>query len=215
MKSNCRDYSFWDQIILHGQAALGTVASQRSPRRENPAKKDAEPTLTPAEKQHSIGLMRVNHTGEVCAQALYRGQMLTAQASAVRAVLTIAAEEETDHLSWCEERLHELGGHTSYLNLFWYVNSFLIGALAGLSGDATSLGFVEETEKQVEAHLASHLNRLPAHDTKSRKIVEHMQHDEIRHGEKAKQTGAAELPSVVKKLMTSHAKVMTTLGYWI
>ncbi|MFK3617324.1 2-polyprenyl-3-methyl-6-methoxy-1,4-benzoquinone monooxygenase [Coxiella burnetii] len=215
MSNNSRHYSAIDEAILQGQAMLETLFGKPVAQRENPAKGLSQPALTSAEKKQSIGFMRVNHSGEVCAQALYHGQMATAKNPAVRALFTTAAKEETDHLAWCQERLDELGGHTSYLNAFWYTNSFLIGLLAGLSGDPLSLGFVEETEKQVEIHLADHLRKIPSSDLKSRKIVDYMQQDEIQHGLNARSSGAKELPYLVKKLMAFHAKVMTTLAYWI
>ncbi|AKQ33181.1 2-polyprenyl-3-methyl-6-methoxy-1,4-benzoquinone monooxygenase [Candidatus Coxiella mudrowiae] len=215
MRNNLRHYSVLDEVILQYHNFVETVFNQSRARRQSPAKELSEPVLTHSEKQNSIGCMRVNHSGEICAQALYRGQMILSQNSAVQSMLATAVEEETDHLAWCKDRIEELGGYTSYLNIFWYSNAFLIGLLAGASGDLWSLGFVEETEKQVEAHLENHLHKLSSVDVKSRKIVEQMQKDEVSHGQKAKSAGAKELPYTIKKLMGLHAKVMTTLAYWI
>jgi ubiquinone biosynthesis monooxygenase Coq7 len=169
--------------------------------------------MTESQRRVSEGLMRVNHTGEVCAQALYSAQALTARDAAVRERMQRAAEEENAHLIWCERRVQELGGHLSYLNPLWYLGSFAIGALAGLAGDKWNLGFVVETERQVEGHLDDHLQRLPAEDAKSRAIVAQMQQDEIRHAAMALQEGAAELPAPIKRLMALHSKVMTAIAY--
>jgi ubiquinone biosynthesis monooxygenase Coq7 len=173
----------------------------------------AEVGMTESQRRVSEGLMRVNHTGEVCAQALYSAQALTARDAAVRERMQRAAEEENAHLIWCERRVQELGGHLSYLNPLWYLGSFAIGALAGLAGDKWNLGFVVETERQVEGHLDDHLQRLPAEDAKSRAIVAQMQQDEIRHAAMALQEGAAELPAPIKRLMALHSKVMTAIAY--
>lgn len=215
MRNNLRHYSVLDEVILQCHNFIETVFNQSRARRESPAKDLPEPVLTHFEKQNSIGCMRVNHSGEVCAQALYRGQMILSQNSTVQSMLATAAEEETDHLAWCKDRIEELGGYTSYLSIFWYTHAFLIGLLAGAAGDPWSLGFIEETEKQVEAHLENHLQKLSSVDVKSRKIVEQMQKDEVSHSQKAKSAGAKELPYTIKKLMDLNAKVMTTLAYWI
>ena len=215
MSDEFRHYSFTDKTIQKFHTLLKTVFSKLVAQRENPAKELSESRLTPFEKTKSIGFMRVNCSGEICAQALYHGQMVTAKNPIIHTLLATAAKEETNHLAWCQERLNELGGHASYLNIFWYVNSFLIGVLTGLSGDALSLGFVKETEKQVEAHLANHLRKIPTTDLKSRKIIESMQQDEIQHRKKASSSGAKELPCLIKKLMIFHAKIMTTFSYWI
>lgn len=212
---NHRHYTPLDHVIMQVNNGLAALFSDVKSSRANPAKNLQEPTLNCDEKKQSIGYMRVNHTGEVCAQALYNGQAVTARSEETRAMLKKASLEETDHLSWCHERLKELGGHRSYLNVFWYGNSFLVGMIAGLAGDQWSLGFVEETEKQVAAHLESHLKKLPTHDVKSRTIVTQMKADEMQHGASAKEAGAAELPTAIKKLMTLHAKVMTFTAYWI
>jgi ubiquinone biosynthesis monooxygenase Coq7 len=159
--------------------------------------------------------MRVNHAGEIAAQALYHGQALVARSDATRDLLLHAAKEETDHLAWCETRLAELGSRPSLLNPLWYCGSFAIGVLAAVTGDRTSLGFVVETERQVEGHLDEHLSRLPSGDTRSRAILKQMQTDEIRHGASAKAAGGAELPAPISALMRHAARVMTTTAYWI
>jgi 3-demethoxyubiquinol 3-hydroxylase len=159
--------------------------------------------------------MRVNHAGEVAAQALYRGQALTARNAEAAAAMSQAAAEEIDHLAWCEHRITELGGRVSVLNPVWYAGSFFIGSLAGALGDRTSLGFLSETERQVESHLQDHLDRLPAADARSRAIVEQMQHDEIAHGAKAETLGAAALPRWVKAAMRLTSRLMTRGSYWL
>jgi ubiquinone biosynthesis monooxygenase Coq7 len=159
--------------------------------------------------------MRINHSGEVAAQALYAGQALTAQGAGTQGSMIAAAQEETDHLAWCAARIDELGGRKSALNPLWYVGSFAIGALAGLRGDSTSLGFVAETEKQVGKHLDTHLNQLPKVDARSRAILEQMSADEAGHGQHAKQAGGEELPSIIRTLMQFASKVMTRAAYWI
>ena len=169
--------------------------------------------LTAEEKRESAALMRVNHAGEVAAQALYHAQALFARDAEVREFMLQAGREETDHLAWCETRLKELGSRPSVLNPLWYAGSFGIGALAALMGDKTSLGFVAETERQVEGHLKSHLDRLPADDARSRAIVEAMVHDEVGHGRQAENAGAVALPGPVRELMRRTAKVMTHTAY--
>jgi ubiquinone biosynthesis monooxygenase Coq7 len=159
--------------------------------------------------------MRVNHAGEVAAQALYRGQALTARNAEAATAMSQAAAEEIDHLAWCEQRITELGGRVSVLNPVWYAGSFFIGSLAGALGDRTSLGFLSETERQVESHLQDHLERLPAADAHSRAIVEQMQHDEIAHGAKAETLGAAALPRWVKAAMRLTSRLMTRGSYWL
>ena len=215
MNNNLRHYSFFDEVILQCHNFIETVFNQPRAKRKNPAEKFAEPVLTPSKRWDSIRFMRVNHSGEICAQALYRGQMILSKNSMIRSMLATAAKEEIDHLVWCKDRIEELGGHVSYLNIFWYINSFLIGLLVGAAGDQLGLSFIEETEKQVEAHLENHLHKLPIVDIKSRKIVEQMQKDEISHGQKAKLAGAKELSYNIKNLMSLHAKIMITLAYWI
>ena len=171
------------------------------------------PDLTPAEKREAAALMRVNHVGEVCAQALYHGQAMTAATPAVRAQMERAAAEEGAHLAWTAARITELGGHVSLLNPLWYAGSFALGAVAGRLGDATSLGFVAETERQVEQHLEGHLGRLPPGDTRSRAIVAAMQVDEARHAREALAAGGVELPWPAWLAMRAMAKVMTTTAY--
>jgi len=171
--------------------------------------------LSEPERRHSAALMRVNHSGEVAAQALYHGQAFAARSGATHDLLEKAAQEETDHLAWCELRLKELGARPSLLNPFWYAGSFALGVLAGSLGDRASLGFVAETERQVEGHLDSHLSSLPAADTRSRAIVEAMRSDEVAHGERAQAAGAAELPVPVRRLMRYASGVMTGAAYWV
>ncbi len=173
--------------------------------------RDAE--IDAAGRRHAAGLMRVNHAGEVCAQALYRGQAMTARDPAVREHLERAGDEEARHLAWCHRRLNELGSAPSRLNSLWYAGSFAIGAVAGLTGDRWSLGFVMETERQVEAHLEDHLERLPAGDRRSRAIVRRMVADEARHGEEARAAGGAELPDPVRRAMQHTANLMKWLAY--
>mgnify|MGYP001812946799 CR=1 FL=1 len=180
-----------------------------------PGKDGAADELNAAERAESARLMRVNHSGEIAAQALYRGQALFARTTAQRDALLEAAAEEGDHLAWCEQRTTELGSHTSRLAPVWYLGSFAIGAAAGLAGDKLSLGFIAETERQVAEHLDDHLNRLPAGDVASRAILEQMREDEIRPGAAAETQGASKLPGPVKSLMRGVSRVMTTLSYRI
>lgn len=209
--------SLLEKALFEFDTALRTLIPpvNRSTKRQSPAKSIEEPPLSSAEQRHIAGLMRVNHTGEVCAQALYQGQALTAQLAEVRAQMAEAAEEEVDHLAWCEQRLNELKSHPSVLNPLWYSGSLMIGAIAGLTGDRWSLGFVAETEQQVSAHLQSHLDKLPEQDNKTRSILEQMHDDETHHAELAKNAGAAELPVPIKKLMAFVSKLMTTTAYRI
>jgi ubiquinone biosynthesis monooxygenase Coq7 len=172
-------------------------------------------SLTPGERRHAAGLMRVNHAGEIAAQGLYRGQAALSRSSSTREFLERAAGEESDHLAWCESRLRELGSRPSWLNPLWYVGSFGLGVAAALLGDAVSLGFVTETEAQVEGHLAGHLDRLPAADERSRRIVEIMKQEESGHGQAARAGGAATLPAPIPTLMRAAARVMTGTAYWL
>jgi ubiquinone biosynthesis monooxygenase Coq7 len=172
-------------------------------------------SLSPGEKRHAAGLMRVNHAGEIAAQGLYRGQAALSRAPATREFLERTAGEESDHLAWCESRLSELDSRPSLLNPLWYLGSFGLGAAAALLGDAVSLGFMTETEAQVEGHLASHLDRLPAADLRSRKIVELMKSEEAGHGQAARALGATELPAPIPTLMRIAARVMTGTAYWL
>jgi ubiquinone biosynthesis monooxygenase Coq7 len=173
------------------------------------------PELTEAERREAGALMRVNHTGEVAAQALYHGQAFAARSPETRELLLKAAREETDHLAWCETRLTELQSRTSYLNPLWYAGSFAIGAVAAVFGDRMSLGFVAETERQVEGHLDEHLARLPPMDSRSRAILEAMRADEIEHGAAARAAGGTVLPQPARTVMTHTARVMTRTAYWI
>ena len=183
--------------------------------RKNPSININETDLTGDEIKHAAGLMRINHCGEVCAQALYQGQALTAKLPEVREKMEQAAAEENDHLQWCSDRLNQLDSRTSFLNPIWYVSSFSIGAIAGFLGDKWSLGFVAETEHQVVRHLQSHLDELPANDNKSRAIIEQMKKDELHHATVAIEAGGAELPLPVKIAMQAMAKVMTKSVYWV
>lgn len=210
-----RHYSPIDKILIQIDAGLNTVFGHYPSERQNPGNSVAPATLSQEEANHSAGLMRVNHSGEICAQALYRGQLNFAHSTEVRRMLETAAKEETDHLAWCDERLKELKSHRSVLNFFWYWNSYALGALAALIGDRWSLGFVEETEIQVEQHLLKHLRILPIHDLKSRMIVEQMKIDEAQHSQSARHAGAASLPKTVKKLMGIFGKLMTSTSYFL
>lgn len=211
-----RQYSALDRALIRLQGAVAAVAAPPpAPARANPAGTLGEGALSPAERRHAAGLMRVNHAGEVAAQALYQGHALAARSADVREHMLAAAAEERSHLAWCEARLQELGSGPSKLDPLWYAGSFAIGALAGLAGDRWSLGFVEETEKQVSEHLRSHLDKLPDEDTRSRAIVEAMRHDEERHGREAVDAGARPLPKPVQDLMRAVARVMTRSAYWV
>jgi 3-demethoxyubiquinol 3-hydroxylase len=202
-----------DQLIIGFDRALRTLSGTVSGARPNPAVGVVGPDLTPDERRHAAGLMRVNHTGEVCAQALYQAQALVARDPEVRQCFAAAAREEEDHLAWTQDRLSELGDRTSIANPFWYAGSFAIGLAAGLAGDRANLGFVVETERQVEEHLSSHIDRLPVGDARSRAIVAAMRDDEIRHGMAASVAGARKLPLPVRALMRATAKLMTLTAY--
>lgn len=209
-----RNYSLLDQMVMNAnrflQNAVGFVQNHM---RDNPAAELPEPQMSEQERRHAAGLMRVNHVGEVCAQALYQGQALTTRTPELKKKLEHAANEEKDHLAWCEQRLAELNSRPSYLNPFWYIGSLAIGVMAGLAGDKINLGFLAETERQVEQHLTSHLKELPQQDCKSRKIVEQMREDEIQHARTAEQEGAAQLIPLIKFAMRCMSKVMTTTAY--
>jgi ubiquinone biosynthesis monooxygenase Coq7 len=204
---------FVDKLIHDLDKALRVVSGVVAASRPNPAAQVGEAAMSDAEKRHSAGLMRVNHVGEVCAQALYDAQGRFAQAQALKQQFAHAGIEEEDHLAWTAERLRELGSHTSLLNPVWYVGSYLLGSIAARVGDARNLGFVAETERQVELHLISHLQKLPAQDAKSRAIVDQMRKDEVEHGEAAKALGAAEMPVAIRGAMKMMSKVMTTVAY--
>lgn len=209
-----RRYSLFDRLITEADKALRTVLPGAAvAARENPAEALPATPLSPQQSRHVAGLMRVDHTGEVCAQALYQGQAFTARLPHVRARMAEAAQEEVDHLAWCEQRLRELNANPSLLNPVWYAMSFGIGAAAGLAGDKWSMGFVAETERQVCRHLESHLAELPAEDGRSRAILSEMHKDEAEHTDWAVAAGGAELPVPVKSLMQAVAKVMTTTAY--
>lgn len=211
---NARHYSPLDHLIANFDQALRTLAGRPLvTERPNPAGDITETALSEQERDESMRLMRINHAGEVSAQALYQGQALTARLDSVRERMEQAAREENDHLEWCELRVQELGGRTSLLNPFWYAGSFAIGAAAGAIGDKWSLGFVAETEQQVTQHLQDHLGRLSPQDHKSRAIVEQMKEDETHHGETAKAAGGADLPGPIRGLMKLMSKVMTTAAY--
>jgi 3-demethoxyubiquinol 3-hydroxylase len=213
--SLARELSPLDRLIAGVDQALRTVAGRYESRRPNPAKDLADTVSDANDRRHVAGLMRINHSGEVAAQALYAGQALTAKGAATQASMMEAAQEETDHLAWCADRIEELGGRQSILNPLWYAASFSIGAIAGLAGDKISLGFVAETEKQVGRHLESHLSQLPAGDARTRAILNQMSIDEARHGHNAAQAGGVELPGPVRALMNLTSKVMTRTAYWL
>ena len=212
-----RQYNPLDHLVMNLDQALRTLAGKPLvTERTNPAQACTDqPELTESEKDQAIRLMRVNHCGEVAAQALYQGQALTAKMDGVRERMERAAEEENDHLDWCEQRVSELGGRLSLLNPLWYLGSFAMGAAAGIAGDKWSLGFVAETEKQVIKHLDDHLRQISEKDVKSRAILEQMKIDEARHGETAKRAGGAELPQPVRRLMKLVSKIMTGAAYRI
>ena len=204
-----------DKLIIEFDKGLRTLFAPAQSLRKTPGAQLPEIALPEKDKKFATALMRVNHSGEICAQALYQGQALTARNPAAKAALEQAALEETEHLSWCETRIRELGSHTSYLNPLLYTGSLAIGAFAGVLGDKWNLGFLAETEHQVEAHLARHLARLPTQDAKSRAIVEQMKQDEARHATTALEHGGAELPAPVKLGMKLSSKLMTKTTYWV
>ena len=212
-----RQLGLLDMLLCEVDTALRTlvVPKKRHSSRANPAEGIAEPELNAKQRQHVAGLMRVNHSGEVCAQALYQGQAMTAKLTAIREQMTAAAMEEIEHLAWCEQRLTELNSHPSILNPLWYSGSFMLGALAGLAGDRYSLGFVAETERQVTNHLQKHLQLLPPEDIKTKAIISKMQEDETQHAEAASAAGAAELPYLIKQLMHGVSKLMTQSSYYL
>ena len=209
-----RQYSTADDLLMNVDQALRTLFGRpQVTERANPATGMADTELDEAQRDHIARLMRINHTGEVCAQALYQGQALTARDPAVRKSMQRSAAEENDHLDWCEQRVEELGGRLSLLNPLWYAGSFAIGELAGLAGDRWSLGFVAETEKQVEGHLDEHLGQVPENDRRTRVILEQMKIDEVEHGRKAREHGGVTLPAPIRSLMKATARVMTTSVY--
>ncbi len=205
--------SLLDSLVLGVDRVLKTLAHTPQAERPSPGKEVTQARLSEADTRHAAGLMRVNHTGEICAQALYEGQALVAKDGRVKARLLDAAREEEDHLAWCDERLDELDSQPSVLNPMWYGLSYALGAATGLMGDKISLGFVAATEDQVCKHLESHLEGLPADDTRSRVIVEQMHADEARHGTNARRAGGVEFPAPVKDVMSLISKLMTEASY--
>lgn len=206
---------FLDRLITDFDAALRTMAAVSIARRPSPATGLVEGEMSEKERRHSAGLMRVNHVGEVCAQALYQAQAKFAHSDAVREKFVQAGQEEEDHLAWTAQRLQELGSHPSLLNPVWYAGSYVLGTVAAALGDSRSLGFVVETERQVEAHLNQHMGNLPPKDMKSLAIVAQMSVDEAAHGAAAKGLGAQLVPPLAQKSMRAMAKVMTTTAYYI
>jgi 3-demethoxyubiquinol 3-hydroxylase len=204
-----------DRLLADAQNALGTVFGAPSAERANPAGDRADVVLDDEERRHAAGLMRINHVGEICAQALYVGQAAVARDPATRAGLFAAAQEETDHLAWCAQRLEELDSRPSLLNPLWYGGSYAIGLVAGLRGDGWNLGFVVETERQVEAHIDEHLETLPTADLRSRAILEVMKEDEARHADHAEAQGAKILPQPVPTLMAMASNLMKAIAYRI
>jgi 3-demethoxyubiquinol 3-hydroxylase len=209
-----RRLDFLDRLIGEIDKAIKVLTVPRRAVDEIGASLQAQ-VLPERERLESGRLMRVNHAGEIAAQALYQGQALTARDATVQVAMQQSAAEEADHLAWCEQRLGELGGRVSALNPFWYAGSFAIGALAGALGDRASLGFVTETEAQVESHLGNHLQRLSPRDLRSRAILERMQHDEVRHGANAASLGGSRPPLAVSIAMRAASKVMTLSSYWV
>lgn len=210
-----RQRRFADHVVAATDQALRSLAGTPKASRQNPATQHPDNALEADQRRQVARLMRINHSGEVAAQALYQGQAMTARLDNVKDSMEQSAAEEADHLAWCEQRLSELGGRRSLLNPLWYAGSFAIGALAGVAGDRWSLGFVAETERQVVRHLDKHLDRLPERDTRSRAILEQMRADEAEHGEKASRAGGQPLPQPIPRLMNAVSKVMTRAAYWI
>ena len=209
-----RSHSLLDQLLGAADEALRTLSGAVTAARASPAR-DHAASSSEHDRRVSAGLMRVNHTGEICAQALYSGQALFAREERVRVALQSAAAEERDHLAWCRSRLEDLGSRPSVLDPLWYAGSFAWGVVSGLAGDRWSLAFLAETEAQVERHLEGHLDRLPADDAASRDIVAKMRDDEARHGDMGRALGAADLPYPVKRAMQAASRVMTRTAYWV
>jgi len=211
-----RSYTPIDRFIIGIDSALRMATGQTSEAtRDNPADSIPEIVMEEDHRRHAAGLMRINHAGEICAQALYAGQAATARSPDVQADMQQAADEEIDHLSWCRERLDELDSQPSVLDPLWYAGSFAIGAAAGLAGDGWSLGFLKETENQVEAHLEGHIEKLPAEDARSRAILDQMKIDEAKHAKMAEDSGAYDLPQPVRRIMKMTAGVMKAIAYRI
>ena len=205
-----------DRMLINADHALRTLFGRpQTTERPNPAEDIPEADLTDEQRRHVARLMRINHTGEVCAQALYQGQALTAKLPDTRKRLERSAKEENDHLAWCAARLEDLGDRKSLLNPLWYAGSFAMGAAAGLAGDKWSLGFVVETERQVEDHLDEHLAQIPSDDEKTRTVLEQMKADEVHHAQIAHAAGGAELPAPIRSAMRLTSKVMTGTVYWV
>ncbi len=204
-----------DELVIGLDKVLRVISGVASASRPNPAARVMDGVLSDADRRHSAGLMRVNHVGEVCAQALYDAQGRFARSEALRQQFVHAGRDEEDHLAWTAQRLQELGSRTSVLNPLWYAGAYAVGAVAARVGDARSLGFVVETERQVEAHLASHLNALPLQDEKSRAIVEQMRVDEAAHGSAAQSLGAVDTPALIQAAMRAMSKVMTATAYHV
>jgi ubiquinone biosynthesis monooxygenase Coq7 len=215
MTNSIRQYSTVDQLCMGLDQVLRAIAGKTPSLRPYPAKDQPESVLSNTERKHVAGLMRVNHAGEVSAQALYHGQGLVSRNPRIRAQMQQASIEEGDHLAWCSQRLIELGSHTSYLNPLWYLGSFAIGVTAGFIGDKWSLGFVAETERQVVKHLENHLSLLPSKDGKTQKILYQMQIDEAQHRDDAIRSGAKPLPSFIKTFMHFTATLMVKTAYWV
>lgn len=211
-----RHYSLFDKLLLSVDQGLKTLMNQaKTSGAPYPAKHLEETSLTDSERKHSAALMRINHAGEICAQALYHGQGLVSQQAEVHEKMQQAAVEEGDHLAWCKQRLDELGSHTSYLNPVWYTGSLCIGMIAGMIGDKWSLGFVAETERQVVSHLKTHLHLLPKEDKRSYHILQQMEIDEAKHRDEAVSLGANDLPDIIKRGMSLTSKIMVKTAYWI
>lgn len=211
-----RYYTFMDKICLGlDQAVRALTDTPKTTGAVYPGKGIEEPILSDEQRKHAAGLMRVNHAGEICAQALYHGQSVVSKTPELEAHLQAAALEEGDHLAWCKQRLDELNSHPTYLSPFWYMGSFSIGLMAGIIGDEWSLGFVAETERQVIKHLEKHLALLPADDKRSYAILQKMEMDEAKHRDEAIESGAHELPGPIKHLMGLASKVMVKTAYWI
>ncbi len=210
-----RNLSILDHFIIAVDNGVRSIFSHPTASRNNPADGIKEPLLTPSEKKHSRALMRINHAGEISAQALYYGQAEAARSPNIKAILLQSGEEESDHLAWCQERLTELQGHTSFFNPLWYISSYLLGLIMGAINDKWSLGFVVETERQVEEHLKKQLMQLPLGDHKSERIIQQMREDESHHATNAIAAGAIELPLAIKQLMKVLSKIMIKITYYI
>ncbi|VVC74749.1 2-nonaprenyl-3-methyl-6-methoxy-1,4-benzoquinol hydroxylase [Aquicella siphonis] len=211
-----RYYSFLDRLCLgFDQAVRALTDTVKTTGADYPGKELPEPSLSDNERRHAAALMRINHAGEICAQALYHGQGVVSRSQEVQEKMHLAATEEGDHLAWCKQRLDELGSHPSYLNPVWYLGSFCIGMTAGMVGDKWSLGFVAETERQVIRHLEGHLNALPSKDQRSYVILQQMEADEARHRDEAVALGARDLPGPVRHIMALTSKIMVKTAFWI